>query len=106
MIIALSGRRVDAPDAETPRFPAGNVERVRAEVRRFFEEHHATVMVSSAACGADLIALSEAGFLGMQRKVVLPYARGRSQTSVTDHPAIGASFTMTSWTKLRTAATC
>ena len=87
MIIALSGRRVDALQAEPPRFPLQNVDRVKDEVRRLLQDKQATALVSSAACGADLIALSEAGSLGLRRKVVLPFERARfRETSVVDRP--------------------
>jgi hypothetical protein len=43
--------------------------------------------VCSAACGADLVALEEAGKLGIRRRVVLPFAKERfRQTSVVDRP--------------------
>jgi hypothetical protein len=45
------------------------------------------MLVCSAACGADLIALSEAGALGIRRKVVLPFDRKRfREASVVDRP--------------------
>ena len=87
MIIALAGRRVDAADAKEPRFPLRNVELVRARARQMFEESRATVLVSSAACGGDLIALTEAGRLGVRRRVVLPFSRDHfRETSVVDRP--------------------
>jgi len=87
MIIALAGRRVDSADAKEPRFPLQNVESVRARARAVFREKGATTLVSSAACGADLIALSEAGQLGLRRRVILPFERRRfRETSVTDRP--------------------
>jgi hypothetical protein len=87
MIIALAGRRVDSPDAKTPRFPLENVDLVSTRVRALLKESGATTVVSSAACGADLIALSEAGKLGLRQKVVLPFERRRfRETSVTDRP--------------------
>ncbi len=87
MIIALSGRRVDALQAKQPRFPLQNVDRVRDDVRRLLQDKQATALISSAACGADLIALSEAGSLGLRRKVVLPFERARfRETSVVDRP--------------------
>jgi hypothetical protein len=87
MIIALAGRRVDSADAKEPRFPLRNVESVRARVGAVFREKGATALVSSAACGADLIALSEAGQLGLRRRVILPFERRRfRETSVTDRP--------------------
>jgi hypothetical protein len=87
MIIALAGRRVDSTDAKESRFPLRNVEIVRTRARAVLKEKGATAVVSSAACGADLIALSEAGELGLRRRVVLPFERKRfRQTSVTDRP--------------------
>jgi len=87
MIIALAGRRVDAINAEEVRFPLHNVERVSNNVGALLEEHSATAVVCSAACGADLIALREAGKLGLQRRVVLPYSREKfREGSVVDRP--------------------
>lgn len=86
MIIALAGRRVDSPEAKDTRFPLLNVGIVRERVRALLQEN-AAALVSSAACGADLIALSEAGKLGLRRRVVLPFERPRfRETSVTDRP--------------------
>jgi len=87
MIIALAGRRVDAIHANEPRFPLQNVERVSHGVRALLEEHAATAVVSSAACGADLIGLSEAGKLGLRRRVILPFPREKfRESSVVDRP--------------------
>jgi hypothetical protein len=87
MIIALAGRRVDATDAKEPRLPLQNVELVRTRVRDMLKTQQATAVVSAAACGADLIGLSEAGRLGLRRRVVLPFDRGRfRESSVTDRP--------------------
>jgi hypothetical protein len=83
MIIALAGRRIDAPDAKKSRFPLQNTQIVKARVRTIFENLAASTLVCSAACGADLIALAEAGSLGLARKVVLPFDRERfRETSV------------------------
>ena len=87
MIIALAGRRVDSADAKDARFPLRNIGNVRTRAREVLTEKGATALVSSAACGADLIALSEAGQLGLRRRVILPFARRRfRETSVTDRP--------------------
>jgi hypothetical protein len=65
MILALSGRRIDA----------------------LMVGRGVTWLVSSAACGADLIALSEAGKLGIRRKVVLPFDPAKfRESSVVDRP--------------------
>lgn len=87
MVVALAGRRIDAPDAETPRFPLASVALVRERLAALFEREAATALVASAACGADLVALTVAGARGMRRRVVLPFDRERFRaTSVTDRP--------------------
>jgi hypothetical protein len=87
MIIALAGRRIDASGAETARFPSENIELVRRRLRELFEKKEVKALVSSAACGADLLALEEAGTLGVRRRVVLPFNRKRFwETSVVDRP--------------------
>ncbi len=85
LIIALAGRRIDAVDAKEARFPLRNVEIVRMRVRKMFETQSATALVCSAACGADLIALSEASSVGLKRKIILPFDPERfKEISVTD----------------------
>ncbi len=87
MIIALAGRRIDSANAKEARFPLGNVEMVRTRAQAALKENGATALVSSAACGADLLALSEAGRLGVRRRVVLPFGREQfRETSVNDRP--------------------
>src|SRR5262245_15369924 len=87
MLIALAGRRVDAPNAGTARFPLVNVELVSRRVDELFEHEAATALVSSAACGADLLALKVAGARRMRRRIVLPFDRARFRaTSVIDRP--------------------
>ena len=87
MIIALSGRRIDPEGARPPRFPLGNVELVQERVRKLLQKEAVTAVVSSAACGADLLTLREARALGIRRRVVLPFDRRRfRETSVLDRP--------------------
>ena len=87
MVIALAGRRVDAPDAGTARFPLSNVELIARRLDELFDLEKATALVSSAACGADLVALKVAGARRMRRRIVLPFDRARFRsTSVTDRP--------------------
>ena len=86
-IVALAGRRVDPPEADTPRFPPENVGLVRERLRSFLAERRAAALVCSAACGADLVALEVAGALGLRRRVVLPFSPERfRETSVVDRP--------------------
>jgi hypothetical protein len=87
-VIALAGRRTDAPDAANVRFPPANVDIVKERIRRHLERLTARTLVCSAACGADLVALDAAGELGLRRRVVLPFAEGRfRETSVIDRGA-------------------
>ena len=60
-VIALAGRRTDAPDAANVRFPPANVDIVKERIRRHLERLTARTLVCSAACGADLVALDAAG---------------------------------------------
>ncbi len=87
MILVLAGRRIDAVNAPEARFPLQNVAKVQEALRAFLKQEGATALVSSAACGADIIALQEAGKLGLRRRVVLPFDRGKfRQKSVDDRP--------------------
>lgn len=87
MVIAFAGRRIDAPDATARSFPAENVPLVRQALRKLFVETGARALVSSAACGADLIALDVAEELKLRRRIVLPFEASRFRvTSVTDRP--------------------
>lgn len=87
MIVALAGRRIDAPDAETPRFPLANAPIVRERIRELLIALGANALVCSAAAGADLLALEAAASLGLRRRVVLPYGREQFlDDSVRDRP--------------------
>jgi hypothetical protein len=87
MTIALAGRRIDAPGAEVSRFPLANVERVRQELRELFARLKPSAVISSAACGTDLIGLQVAGESGIRRRVVLPFDSAQFlETSVIDRP--------------------
>ena len=86
-VMALAGRRIDAPDTDPPRFPLENVPIVRSRLAALLSAEHAEALVCSAACGADLIALEEAERLGLRRRIVLPFAaKVFRETSVTDRP--------------------
>ena len=85
-VIALAGRRVDAPDAKQVLFPPRNVPMVEVRIRKCFQKG-VRVLVCSAACGSDLLALGVASELGIRRRVVLPFARAFfRETSVADRP--------------------
>lgn len=87
MIISLAGRRIDAPDAEEKRFPLDMKDLVYERIQDFFQIHSVSVLVSSAACGADLLALKAARDLGIEQHIILPFEREKfRETSVTDRP--------------------
>jgi hypothetical protein len=86
-VVALAGRRIDAPDAEEPRFPLERVPEVRAELVTLLDPTRVHALVCSAACGADLLALDVAGEAGIERHVVLPFHHATfRRTSVVDRP--------------------
>lgn len=85
MIIALAGRRIDADQTDTPRFPLAHVALVRQRLSQWFTEHDVQLLVCSAACGADLLALTIAQELGVQTLIVLPFPQPQFRaTSVVD----------------------
>jgi hypothetical protein len=64
-----------------------NVPVVEKRIAELFERVAATALVSSAACGADLVGLRVAGTRGLRRRVILPFDRDKFRaTSVTDRP--------------------
>lgn len=87
MIITLAGRRIDPQDAPIARFPLEMRAIVRKRIQNLLKEHQATALVSSAACGADLLALEAAGNLGLRRRIILSFEPERFRiASVTDRP--------------------
>jgi hypothetical protein len=85
MVIALAGRRVDAPKTAQLRFPAAQAVPVKQQIREFLQAHEASALVCAAACGADILALEAAGELGLRRRVVLPFDKATFRnTSVVD----------------------
>jgi hypothetical protein len=87
MVIALAGRRIDAPDSKSVRFPLTSVFKVKKDLREFFTSTRPVALVCSGACGADLLALLIAGDLKIQRSMILPFeAAVFRSTSVIDRP--------------------
>jgi hypothetical protein len=86
-IVAFAGRRIDAPDVETPRFPLSQVNVVQKKIEELFRRDNVKTLICSAACGADLIALRIVQKLGIGYRIVLPFAPERFRiTSVMDRP--------------------
>jgi hypothetical protein len=86
-VVAVAGRRVDVADAPTVRFPYGNSETVRSALLRTLESAVPLLVVASAACGSDLLALDAASAMGIRTRIVLPFAPDVfRETSVIDRP--------------------
>ena len=86
-VMVAAGRRVDAPDAQTARFPPSKVDAVRQKIRDVFARENAVALVCSGACGADLLALEVAGERHMKCYVILgAEAAEFRKTSVADRP--------------------
>src|SRR5260370_15444748 len=86
VIVAVAGRRIDAPDAAVARFPLANRRLVARRIGAALWRLDATAVVASAACGADLLALDAAGRRGLQRRAILPYAEARVLEDSVLHP--------------------
>ena len=86
-ILAFAGRRIDAPQASPSRFPLSEVHRVCRQVEIVLREQRVTLVVGSAACGADLIVLQVAQQIGIRFRILLPCSRELFRaTSVEDRP--------------------
>lgn len=86
-VAALAGRRIDAHGAEKKQFPLENVPSVRSSLEQLFGRERIQSIVSSAACGADLLGLEVAIRLEIAFYVVLPFPPSEfRQTSVIDRP--------------------
>ena len=87
MIAALAGRRIDALESRHRRFPLENVPLVSGRTLEVFRRERVGTLICSAACGADLLALSVAEELGIQCRIVLPFEKMLfRETSVVDRP--------------------
>jgi hypothetical protein len=87
MVVAIAGRRIDAPDSDQVRFPLDNIDAVKEKLRKLFISLHPKALVCSGACGADLLALEVAGKLAIPRSMVLPFEKEIFKTkSVEDRP--------------------
>jgi hypothetical protein len=86
-VVAVAGRRIDAPDAGVTRFPLHNRDRVRQLIASVLRSQSVSAVISSGACGADLLALDVARRAGIRRRVILPFAVDRfREMSVVDRP--------------------
>lgn len=86
-VAVLAGRRIDAVGETKPCFPLNNVAAVRADVAKLLAKEQIQILICSAACGADLIALQVARRQRVSCRVILPFNRmAFRQSSVVDRP--------------------
>jgi hypothetical protein len=86
-VAALAGRRVDPVQGTRCQFPLQNISRVRGLIERELLSHDVQLLVCSAACGADLLALDCAFDLRVSARIILPYDPARFRgSSVVDRP--------------------
>lgn len=86
-VLAVTGRRIDADDADQVRFSLMHVPDVHQAITSAMRMMRIEAVVCSAACGADLLALNAASELGIPAWIVLPFDRERfRETSVVDRP--------------------
>jgi hypothetical protein len=86
-VVAVAGRRIDPEPAEARRFPFEQVAKVERDLHQLFEDIGVSVLVTSAACGADLLALKVAGAMSIPARIILPFEAARfKETSVLDRP--------------------
>ena len=86
-ILILAGRRIDRVNADKARFPLSNIHLVKQALEKFFRDHQIGELVSSGACGADLLAQQVASDCKVRRTIILPFDRETfRQTSVADRP--------------------
>jgi hypothetical protein len=86
-VVAFAGRRIDPDNPEAVRFPFENKDALTAVVSDVLKVKRAAVLIASAASGSDLVALQAASDLGLQTRIVLPFAPETfRRTSVTDRP--------------------
>ncbi len=86
-MLVAAGRRIDAPDATAARFPPQNVSAVSQAIAEVLKRERPVAVVSSAACGADLLVLRACEEMSVPRYVLLPSSPEEFRnSSVTDRP--------------------
>jgi hypothetical protein len=86
-VIVQAGRRMDPANTETVSFPSVNIDLVRHRIKTKFLESKLLALVSSAACGTDLLALEVAEQINVDRFILLPSPPAAFRaSSVTDRP--------------------
>lgn len=95
-VLAFAGRRIDAPGTVPARFPPEMAAPLRTVIDALLAREEVEVVVSSGACGADLLLIDAAEARGLRARLVLPFApetfRAASVTDRSDPEHWGARF--------------
>lgn len=83
----LAGRRIDAIDADEPRFPLHRAPAVGVAIAAVLVERKIARLVCAAACGADILALEACEALAIPATIILPFSAAMfREVSVIDRP--------------------
>ncbi|WP_128954427.1 hypothetical protein [Bradyrhizobium guangzhouense] len=80
-VIAAAGRRIDAPDARNSSFAVARIASVRRLILDYLLRREIEIIISSGACGADLLLLDAAEELSIQYRILLPSTIASFRTS-------------------------
>lgn len=87
-IVAVAGRRVDAPGTDPPSFPSAALASVSSRIDEFLDGHAVRTVVASCSSGADILLLEAAAARGLGTRIILPFSIERfRETSVIDRGA-------------------
>lgn len=86
-LAVVTGRRVDTIGSDLERFPLRCIPLVKSEIANILSNQSVEMIVSSGACGVDLLALEAAMDAGIRFHLVLPFdCQTFRATSVVDRP--------------------
>lgn len=74
-VVAFAGHMVDAPNRQTPRFPAAIEEKVKDSIKGAIRTLHASIGYCSFACGADILFAEAMAEEGGEVHVLMPFSK-------------------------------
>jgi hypothetical protein len=78
LAVVFTGHMTDLPGRNSPRFPEKMARSVSDEIGwkllELYNEHESMFLISSAARGADIIAIEHAHQLGVKNHIVIPFS--------------------------------
>jgi len=74
-VVAFAGHMVDAPNRQTPRFPAVIEDKVKESIKGAIRTLHASIGYCSFACGADILFAEAMAEEGGEVHVLMPFSK-------------------------------